>query len=272
MDRWILALLYKTVTQVGGHLENYQITEAARVMRDFIADLSQWYLRRSRDRFRGEAGEARRSAFSTLHFVLNETAKLLAPLMPFLAEAMYQKLRLSASPASIHLATWPDIKQDFANERMLTEMNEVRKLASLALEARARLGLKVRQPLSHATFRGKGELSAELINVLREEINVKNVEWSEGAEEEVTLDTKLTPELEREGKLRDLIRRVQDLRKTAKLNPSDSATLVVSGSCPDKDLILESKDELKLAVKLNEIKLVDQSDVPLSLSYKSPNS
>jgi len=268
LDRWLFELFSDLEENVTHHLENYQITEAARVIKDFVTDLSQWYVRRSRDRFRGAE---RQEASATLGFILAELAKVLAPFMPFLAEDIYQKI----GPAnknkllSVHLADWPTIeslKFKVKSEKLLGEMKETRRLASLALEARARAGIKIRQPLAKLLVRGKSNLSEEFSALLADEVNVKKVVWAEKLADEIILDTVLTPELEIEGRVRDLVRQIQDLRKQSDLKPGQPAVLIVSVKHESRELIEQQIEKFKQAASLSEIEFAD-TDVPLTVSH-----
>ncbi len=266
LDEWLLTLFSKLVEEVTAHLEHYRITEAARALKDFVTDLSQWYVRRSRDRFKsGEVG-----AVETLGYVLNNFTRLLAPFMPFLTEDLYQSLNPKQEPVSIHLTAWPESdKRQKTNDKLLEEMNEVRLVASLALEARARAKVKVRQPLAALTVRGKaGHLSTGLEEIIKEEVNVKDVRWVEDLETEVALDTTLTPELVTEGRNRELVRHIQDLRKLAKLTPGQLVPLSGQASVAGLAFIDSQAESLKTVTSLSQIKLTPLTkaeDVKLDL-------
>ncbi|MEX2010312.1 MAG: class I tRNA ligase family protein [Parcubacteria group bacterium] len=211
LDKWILARLDELINLSTSRLDQYQLLEPVRAMRDFVDDFSTWYLRRSRDRIKDGDTEAKQ----TLYYVLKEFSKLLAPFAPFAAEDLYQKLRTSEDSESVHLCQWPG-SRDNPHARLIENMNRTRSLVSEALEARFKAGIKIRQPLSSVTLKLDGAY-AELI---KEEVNVKEVKEKET--EGVDLDTHITPELEEEGKLRDVIRSIQDMRKEKGLKPSDT--------------------------------------------------
>lgn len=232
LDKWILAGLDRVVAGATGDLEKYQIREAALKIEGFIDDLSRWYIRRSRRRFQPSrrlgAGEKPsgqndyKSASATLRFVLIEATKLLAPFTPFFAEYLYENLGMKES---VHLADWPAANGKSADGKLLGEMGVVRKLAALGLAKRAEAGIKVRQPLASLTVKTK--LNKELANILADEVNVKNVFFSSEIDDEVELDTKITPELREEGILREFVRVVQDLRQKARLRPNDKIALLL---------------------------------------------
>jgi isoleucyl-tRNA synthetase len=138
--------------------------------------------------------------------------------MPFLAEDLYQRLSIEGKKESVHLESWPEL--GIAASSVLNDMEEARRIVTLALEARAKAGIKIRQPLASLTA---PKLSAELAAIVADEVNVKEVK--EG--KEIALDTTITPELKEEGEVRDLVREIQDLRKKAGLSPGDPILLVL---------------------------------------------
>ena len=238
LDRWMRARLDASVQAVTRALDAYDMFTATREIKDLITDISQWYVRRSRDRFKDPSHAF--GAASTLREALITTAKLLAPFTPFTAEMVYQKLKMDSDPLSVHLSRWPlpqggvfssllsVVGLAQSDEALITDMQEVRAVVSLALEARQREGIKVRQPLQLLTINNSQlEGKDELLQIIAEEVNVKKVIVDQALIEPVLLDTVITDQLRLEGELRDLIREVQDLRKTAGLNPKDVALLIV---------------------------------------------
>lgn len=235
LDSWIVARMRETHAEVTHYLDTHELDRATRLIMPFVDDLSTWYLRRSRDRFHSEDGDDRRSAEETTGWVLVELAKLLAPFMPFLAEDIYQRIAVADKKESVHLENWTPVS--IAPHAVLVDMEETRRVVTLALEARAKAGIKVRQPLATLTvggayFSGKPEFLA----IIADEVNVKHVVSNEKMEG-ITLDTVITPVLRAEGESRDLIREVQELRKKEGLLPGDRITL----------LIPKEKEELYLA-------------------------
>ncbi len=182
---------------------------------EFILELSTWYVRRSRDRFK--AGDS--LGMKTFYYVLLELSKLIAPFMPFLAEKLYQEMQ--GESESVHLDSWPEIKElSSAEIQLLAQMETARAVVEKSHNLRDRAGIKVRQPLASLQYNFTKEgLNKKFGQIIAAEVNVKEVKFnSKLKKEEVKLDTQLTPELENEGNLRELIRQVNALRKKSKFN------------------------------------------------------
>jgi isoleucyl-tRNA synthetase len=212
----VLALLQKVINEVTALLDNYQVTEAGRKLADFVTELSTWYVRRSRERFKAggkDAGLAR----ATLGFVLRQMAVLLAPFTPFVADELYTRVR--GGLESVHLEDW--LIPQPVDEKILEEMHKARQIVEQALAQRAEAGIKIRQPLKKLSV--PAELSAELSALVAEEVNVKEVV----AGATIKLDTALDESLKLEGLLREFTRQVNALRKQLKLTIKDKVTLVV---------------------------------------------
>ncbi len=256
LDLWVLARLNELIKEVTDSLEKYELDKAARPIADFIDDLSVWYLRRSRERFKSDNEEDKKSALKTTRFVLLELAKVMAPFTPFIAEDIYKKV--GGEKESVHLETWPASADTLrrAKPALLEEMAEVRKIVSLGLEARAKAGIKVRQPLALLKIRStKSEIlnKKELHELIKDEVNVKEIIFDEKISGEVELDTKITPELQEEGNVRDFIRSVQELRKEEKLLPSDKVELLVETSPEAQKFLEKNKEEIVKITSLSQI-------------------
>lgn len=237
LDIWVVSRVHQLAQQVDERTEAYDLQGALKPILPFIDDASNWYVRRSRRRFwKSEDDGDKAEAYRTLHYVLMKLAVILAPFTPFLAEELYQNL--GGGNESVHLLDWPT---DYSvDERVMNEMELARDYVNQALSLRAKERIKIRQPLASVTVPKLGEtMDFELI--LKDELNVKQVIIGS----EVAIDTDLTPELVREGKMREVIRHVQAARKNAGLNVDDRIHLVLSSG--DEELqqaIIEHKSTI----------------------------
>ncbi|OMI37675.1 isoleucine--tRNA ligase [Streptomyces sparsogenes] len=176
LDRWLLSELGTLTDQVTQALEAYDTQRAGKLLSAFVDDLSNWYVRRSRRRFwQGDA-----AALRTLHDVIETVTRLMAPLVPFITERVWQDLVVPVTPdgpESVHLATWPEVDKDLIDPDLSTRMALVRRLVELGRATRAESGVKTRQPLSRALVAASGfeSLSAELRAQIEEELNVSSL-------------------------------------------------------------------------------------------------
>lgn len=251
LDHWVCARLSQVVEEVTSALLKGELDRAARPLHAWVDDLSVWYVRRSRDRFKGDALSDRAVAAATLSYVLAQTAILFAPFAPFYADYLFRMVQ--GSETSVHLSAWPTYKTLTPGDHaLLADMVLVREVVSLALEARARANIKVRQPLAALTIKGPDHLfSQALLSIIAEEVNVKEVLCQGTQLERVVLDTVITPELKAEGDLREFIRAVQDLRKKAGLKQGEPATLAVFGKGAET-AIAAVKDRIKDVAMITE--------------------
>lgn len=256
MDLWIQARLAELGREVSDGLEKYEIDRAIRPFALFIDDLSTWYIRRSRDRFKSDDIETRKQALGTARAVFMDLSKLLAPFMPFLAEDIYQ--RIKGEKESIHLEDWPVFKK--SDEKIISQMKELRKISSLGLEARMTAKINVRQPLAKMTI--KNAVSAQLHEILKDEVNVKEVVIDNSLKEEVVLDTTLTEELKEEGQMRELIRVIQDLRKEAGLSVNDLIVLEVGEEYENIQILEKNKGKIAKITGLSDIVFVSGNVSP----------
>jgi len=247
LDAWIISRLNKLIAKTTNDLDNYNATAAALRIQDFVEELSTWYIRRSRNRMnpRNPQKKDQENALKTVYLVLVTLVKIIAPFTPFLAEEIYHNL---TGRESVHLTDWPKAKKEKINQKLEANMNLVRDIASLAHATRKDAQIKLRQPLAKITVSSPEEkLPQELINLLKEEINVKDVVWQKGDKLDVLLDTKITPQLEAEGQAREIIRKIQQLRKKAQLEPNQK----VSVTLPDWPKQFEK--EIKQKTQVNKI-------------------
>ncbi|MBI4692278.1 MAG: class I tRNA ligase family protein [Candidatus Terrybacteria bacterium] len=245
LDKWILVRLNALTGDITKAMDKYELNEAVRPIGDFVEDLSNWYVRRSRERFK-EEGQDKNDAITTLRHTLIEFSKIIAPFMPFVAEEIYQEVFSSQSSAirkeSVHLESWPIVgKITSEDEQILETMIKAREITSTALEIRQKEGISIRQ-VSGSFSTTVSSLPEEYINIVAKEINVKEIKT--GAPEN-KLDTKITPALKNEGMMRELVRNIQDLRKKAGLVPQDKVELIVKTDAVGEKLIKEFENEIK---------------------------
>ncbi|HYE59937.1 MAG TPA: isoleucine--tRNA ligase [Candidatus Kapabacteria bacterium] len=250
LDIWILTKLHMLTKEVTTRMDAYELAEASRPLVDFITELSQWYVRRSRDRVKGDNEEDKAHALATLRTVLLTLSKLLAPFTPFIAEYIYQDL--GGEKESVHLDLWPDTDDVYVrkNEGVLRKMENVRKVVEMGLSLRAEAGLKVRQPLATLAVVSRPSqdpnsfLTDAFKEIMKEELNVKDVvevpkadaSWKmkEDSGFKVALDTTVTDALKKEGLVREVVRAINQIRKEQHLTREH--LVVVSYATDSTDL------------------------------------
>lgn len=266
LDKWILSRLGELVKEGTEKFDAFKVFEPARSLRDFVSDLSTWYIRRSRDRFKGDDEEDKQFALATTKHVFLELAKFMAPMTPFFAEDLYKKV--GGEKESVHLENWPKYSEDSIETNgptapvetvmgTLRLMKLTREIVTLCLEARQKVGIKVRQPLASLTL--QGGLPNEYLKIILEETNIKDIHFDSDQKDKVVLDTEITPELKREGDFREFLRMIQDLRKNQNLSPSDKITFTIPDS--QKDIIVGFEDELKRVAGIQNIKFGKEAEI-----------
>ncbi|RJQ27767.1 isoleucine--tRNA ligase [Candidatus Parcubacteria bacterium] len=239
LDKWIIERLNQVIIDSTTYMDAYEVGEATRVIESFADDLSRWYIRRSRRRLqKPESKDDYHAVSYVLGTMLISLAKLTAPFAPFFSEAIYKSF--PSMLESVHIEAWPKVVH-VSDKGLVDGMVEVRRIASIALAKRAEAGIKVRQPLASITVKSKLlEGNSELLSILMDEVNIKDVLFNASMEDEVVLDTHVTQELKEEGYLRELQRTIQDLRQDAKLSPKDEVVIHIEVG-DELQRIIESK-------------------------------
>ncbi|MCK9578411.1 isoleucine--tRNA ligase [bacterium] len=285
LDKWIIARIETLNYGINKFMADYDLTKATRLFGGgqseggldapngdirwedysigaFIDDFSNWYIRRSRRRFqKPESEQEIIEAMQTLRYVLLKLVKLIAPFTPFIAEDLYQKLKTTNDPISVHLCDYPEpdtlvLQSEFYI--IYSDMIYARDFVARALAKRSEIGIKVRQPLLSVNINPRkdgrvfGSDQEAIFDIIKEEVNVKKILISEEDAKEIIFDTTLTEELKNEGNIRDIIRHIQQLRKEMHLSPQDTINVYYNTEEKLKTLIEDNKNYLVKEVLANE--------------------
>ena len=338
MDKWLLSKLNTVVGEVDDNLNNYRIPEAARALQEFVDDMSNWYVRRSRERFWAKGMEQDKiNAYMTLYTSLVTISKAAAPMVPFMTEEIYQNLVRSIdkdAPESIHLCDFPVVNKAWINEELERDMDEVLKIVVMGRACRNTANIKNRQPIAQMYVKAPYKLAEYYCEIIEDELNVKKVDFTDDvrafttysfkpqlktvgpkygkflngirqhlsevdgntamdelkekgsltfdvngtnvvlSEEDllidmaqtegfvsdgdntitVVLDTKLTPELLEEGFVREIISKVQTMRKEADFQVTDKIVISCKGNEKIEELIRANADQIKSEVLAVDVK------------------
>lgn len=279
LDKWILAELNVLTKEVTENMENYNLPKAIKPISDFINNFSTWYIRRSRNRFKSENFEDQKVALQTTSFVLIELSKIIAPIMPFLAETIWQKVNsynFEYENKSVHLTDWVKYT-DSAKEsdvKILKQMQEIRKIVELGLKIRDEASIKVRQTLSKLKIKNyELEINEEGLNLIKDELNVKEIEiveelsqennWKIGEDKiKIAINIEISEELKLEGLKREIARQINMIRKQAEFTIKDKIILLwQSDSVLIKNVFNKMSEELKkdtLSEKIIESDIQDE--------------
>jgi len=264
LDQWIIAKLNILIRDVTKEMDEYHLSKSARPIQGFIDELSTWWLRRSRDRLKGEDVADKKKALETFKYELLELTKVMAPFTPFIAEYVYKEI--GGELESVHLESWPKFNNKKIDQKALEEMNQARQVVEAGLASRAEAEIKIRQPLGQLTVKGF-KLSAELSSIVADEVNVKSVVCTAGGKLSVKLDTKLTDELKAEGVLRELVRTINGLRRKQGLTIEDRVKVlwqsdgaIVKSVFADDNLM----SELKKSVLADKIATGGEREVDIN--------
>jgi len=249
LDRWIISKLNQLIKETTDCLDGFNVFAATQKIETFVNDLSGWYVRRSRDRVGPTVSltKDKKDFYQTLWYVLVNLSKITAPFIPFLSEYIYKNL---TGKKSVHLESWP--RAGKADQKLLEQMELVRKICELGHAERKKAGIKVRQPLNKFQISNfKFQISNDLIQLIKDELNIKEVVFKQGKGElEVELERKITPELRAEGEARELVRQIQELRKKAGCR-LDQKIIVYAPNLPADP---ELQDYLKKETLAEELK------------------
>ena len=253
MDKWLLSKLNTLIKDVDEHLENYRITESARVLQEFTDELSNWYVRRCRERYWAKGMEQDKiNAYMSLYTALVTLAKLAAPLIPFMTEEIYQNLVRSVdtkAPESIHLCDYPVADNSLIDKSLEDSMDEVLNVVVLGRAARNAANIKNRQPIGNMYIKAEETLGELYTQIIKEELNVKNVEFREDVENFVSYSFK--PQLKTVGpkygkllgKIREVLTNLDGAKAMAELKSNGSLDFDFDGekvSLTNEDLLIDT--------------------------------
>ncbi|MBO5609214.1 MAG: isoleucine--tRNA ligase [Eubacterium sp.] len=351
MDKWLLSKLNTVVKVFDENLGAYKIPEAAATLSEFVDDMSNWYVRRCRERYWAKGMEQDKiNAYMTLYTALSTICKVAAPMVPFLTEAIYQNLVRKVdkdAPISIHLCSYPEVDESLIDAELEKAMDAVLAIKTFGSAARNTANIKNRQPIANMYVKGETVLDEFYIDIIRDELNIKNVEFKDdlssfstytfkpqlrtvgpkygkvlakikqyladiedgnaayatlkesgvlsfevdGQQVELTeedllidvaqsgdyvtfgdnkytvvIDTRLTPELIEEGFVREIVSKVQTLRKEADFEVTDHITLYINNSDKIAEIVSANADKIKSAVLADEIVFGEVSGFEKELS------
>jgi isoleucyl-tRNA synthetase len=250
LDTWILARLNQVVNMVTNSLDKYDSATAGNFLAAFVSDFSTWYIRRSRDRVGPVVLNSSDKTFcyTTIFTCLTTLSRLLAPFTPFISDEIYTNM---TGQLSVHLSDWPKTPQNNSSDKKLfSNMILVRKIVELGLAHRKESRIKVRQPLrSISIFAPQLQPESAFCKLILDELNIKNLVWNKGSELSITLDLHLDSELIAEGQLRNLIREVQEARKSAGV--SINQKIILTAPLPANPALVS---ELKLKTLSSEVR------------------
>ncbi|MFA6424088.1 MAG: isoleucine--tRNA ligase [Candidatus Magasanikbacteria bacterium] len=282
LDKWIIVRMNMLIKEVTENMDNYDTVQAGRPIKDFIDDLSTWYVRRSRDRFKGDDEEDKQYAVATLREILLTLSKVMAPFTPFIAERIFLEVNTEKTLGmSVHLEEWPVAPEENVHERkILEEMVEIREMVELGLSLRAENKIKVRQPLAELMMNSE-HLSHGLLGILADELNVKKIAYSEFVSDspewvskeegklKVWLNIKIDDELKKEGLVREIVRTINQMRKEQGLTINDK----IAVKYDTEDAVLggifeEYKAQIKVSVLADSIEKTANIEVLIEVDGK----
>ncbi len=262
INKWIIAKFSAVAGETAGLMDNYDVVLAARALENFVInDVSHWYIRRVREIMKNPVSKGAKETSAVFGDVILNTAKLLAPFIPFAAEMICREIK--GENKSVHLEDFPIGKTGSKEQKeLLKNMEAARDIVSMVLEARAKAGIRVRQPLAALKISAKGgsasggkniKLNEELLDLIKGEVNIKNIFYDKNISGEMELDTILTDELKEEGLVRDLVRQMQDIRKKEGLKPPEIVVFGVAAAEKEKNFLIKCANDLKKSINAEAI-------------------
>ena len=271
LDKWIKIRLNQTIGEINDNLISYNLPPVVKSIEDFVDDLSRWYVRRSRDRISSGDNEA----LSTLYKVLVDFSKASAPVIPFISENIYRSLREAGKeiPESVHLCDFPTFEKNLTpeSEEILKNMKKARDISSQVLSIRVDKAIPVRQVLNSLAILKTENLPEEYKSLILDETNVKNIElvnsleerssWEPDISNSIRLDLEITESLLKEGKAREFIRSIQDLRKEMGLQISDEILLTYKRDPELDEVIVLFQEDIKKKLLASDIVAGEETKV-----------
>jgi len=269
LDLWLISILNVLIGDVTEKMDDYNTAEASRLLFNFIEELSTWYLRNSRHRFKSNYEKEKREAMQAFSYVLLQTSRLLAPLAPFISEMLYQALKEKyvAKLESVHLESWPKYNKALINIDIRNKMDIAKELVKKALELRDNAKIPIRQVLQKAVIRGI-DLDEAFLNIIADAVNLKSVELrkQEEGKPSIELDTEITKELRSEGIARTLIRHINKFRKDLGLSVKNRINIYLEVSNEEiNDSIRDHRSEIMEMTQSDSIVLNSE----IAVDYKS---
>ncbi len=256
MDKWLLSRLNTVVKQVDENLDNYRIPESARALQDFVDEMSNWYVRRCRERFWQQGmSKDKINAYMTLYTALVTIAKTSAPLIPFMSEDIYRNLVCSVdknAPVSVHLCSFPAADEKLIDKQLEEDMNEALNIVVLGRAARNGSNIKNRQPLSKMFVKADSELSEYFVEIIEDELNVKEVDFSDDVSSFMSYSFKpqlktLGPKYGKQlGEIRNYLAEIDGSAAKAELDNTGKLVLKLSGTdieVTEEDLLIDIKQK-----------------------------
>ncbi len=257
MDKWIISKTEHLVKIVGENLEAYKVDKACIEIKQYLDELSTWYVRNSRERFNnGDVG-----ARKTLRYVLEKIIRIFAPIIPFATEKIYQDL--NGKDKSVHLENWPLFEEKLIDFSLIKEMEVIREIVSKGLKQRDQENISLKWPLKNVSLDVNFDLRKELKEIIKSQLNVKEVKLNKSKNENISikLDTKLNPELEAEGYAREVSRKVQAFRKDIGLEKKDKIKLYISCEKNFENILLSQKSFIKERTNSSKMNFVSDDKI-----------